>query len=95
MGPRGLGPKTKKISKLLKSLKIMKISVFFEHGKDAQHLFEKGALNESSRSLIWSFWEQIVFLEIGEKVRNLSKLTQNVPRPQNTFFVNTIGNSIK
>jgi hypothetical protein len=64
----------------------MKISVFFEHGKDAQHLFEKGALNESSRSLIWSFWEQIVFLEIGEKVRNLSKLAQNVPRPQNTFF---------
>ena len=46
----------------------MKIRVFFEHGKDAQHLFEKGALNESSRSFIWSFWEQIVFLEIGEKV---------------------------
>ena len=65
MGPRGLGPKT---IKLLKSLKIMKISVCFEHGKDAHRDFEKGALNDSSRSLIWSFWEQIVFLEICEKV---------------------------
>ena len=44
--------------------------VFFQHGKDAHHLFEKGALNESSRSLIWLFWEQIVFLKIGEKCQN-------------------------
>ena len=73
MGPRGLGPKT---IKLLKSLKIMKIIVFFEHGKDAHRDFEKGALNESSRSLIWSFWEQIVFLEIGEKVSKVLKLDQ-------------------
>ena len=75
MGPRGLGPKT---MKLLKSLKIMKISVFFEHGKDAHRDFEKGALNDSSRSLIWSFWEQIVFLNLKncEKVSKLLKLVQ-------------------
>ena len=71
MGPRGLGPKT---IKLLKSLKIMKISVFFQHGKDAHQNSAKGALNDSSRSLIWSFLEQIVFLEIGEKVSKVSKL---------------------
>ena len=47
----------------------MEICVFFEHGKDAHRDFEKGALNESSRSLIWSFWEQIVFLEICEKLK--------------------------
>ena len=46
----------------------MRISVLFQHGKDALRDFEKGALNESSRSLIWSFWEQIVFLDICEKV---------------------------
>ena len=45
----------------------MKSSVFFEQGKDAHQHFEKGALNESSISLIWSFWEQIVFLKICEK----------------------------
>ena len=65
MGPRGLGPKT---IKLLKSLKIMRFSVFFEHGKDAHRNSAAGALNESSRSLIWSFWEQKVFLGICEKV---------------------------
>ena len=64
MGPRGLGSKT---IKLLRSLKLMQTCVFFEHGKDAHQHFEKGALNESSRSLIWSFWEQKVFLEICEK----------------------------
>ena len=36
----------------------------------------KGAPNDSSRSLIWSFWEQIVFLEICEKVSKVSKLNQ-------------------
>ena len=69
MGPRGLGPKT---IKLLKSLKIMKITYFFEHGKDAHRNSAKGALNDSSRSLIWSFLEQIVFLEICEKVSKVS-----------------------
>ena len=76
MGPRGLGPKTKKISELLKSLKIMKTSVFFQHGKDAHREFEKGALNDSSRSLVWSFWEQIVFSKNCGKVPKLSKLVQ-------------------
>ena len=73
MTPGNLKPKT---IKLLKSLEIMKIRVFFEHGKDAHRDFEKGALNDSSRSLIWSFWEQKVFLEICEKVQKLSKLDQ-------------------
>ena len=54
----------------------MKIMVFFEHGKDAHRDFEKGALNDSSRSLIWSFWEQTVFLKIGEKVSKVLKLDQ-------------------
>ena len=54
----------------------MKFRVFFEHGKDAHQHFEKGALNESSRSLILSFWEQIVFLGIAEKVSKLLKLNQ-------------------
>ena len=52
MTPKNLKPKT---IKSLKSLKIMKMQVFFEHGKDAHRDFEKGALNDSSRSLIWSF----------------------------------------
>ena len=65
MGPRGLGPKT---MKLLKSIKIMKIIVFLTIGKAPHRKTAAGALNESSRSLIWSFWEQKVFLEICEKV---------------------------
>ena len=66
MGPRGLGPKT---IKLLTLFKIMKICVFFEHGKDAHCDFEKGALNDSSRSLILSFLEQIVFLKFVKKIQ--------------------------
>ena len=57
-----------------KSLKITKFDVFFfEHGKDAHRDFEKGALNESSRSLIWSFLEQIVFSGNCEKVSKIKK----------------------
>ena len=73
MSPGNLEPKNHKMTK---SLNIMRIIVFFEHGKAAQHLFEKGALNESSRSFIWSFWEQKVFLEICEKVSKVAKLDQ-------------------
>ena len=51
MTPGNLEPET---IKLLESLKRMKI-IFFEHRKDAHRDFEKGALNDSSRSLIWSF----------------------------------------
>ena len=72
MGPRGLGPKT---IKSLKSLEIMKIIVF-QHGKDAHRDSAKGALNDSSRSLIWNFLEQIVFLEIDEKVSEVLQLVQ-------------------
>ena len=65
MGPRGLGPKT---IKLLKSLKIMQISGFsFQHGKDVHRDSANVALNDSARSLIWNFLEQVVFLIIGEK----------------------------
>ena len=70
MGPRGLGPKT---IKLLKSLKIMKITYSCQHGKDAHRNSAKGALNDSSRSFIWSFLEQIVFWEINEKVSRVLK----------------------
>ena len=49
---------------------------FFQHGKDAHRDSAKGALNDSSRSLIWSFWEQIVFLEICEKLSKVSDLDQ-------------------
>ena len=73
MGPRGLGPKT---VKLLKSLEIMKSNVFFQHGKDAHQHFEKGALNDSSRSLIWGFLKQLVFYKIGEKASKVSKIVQ-------------------
>ena len=73
MTPGNLGPKT---IKSLKALEIMKIRVFFQHGKDAHRDFEKGALNDSSRSLIWSFWEQIVFLGIAEKVSKVAHLDQ-------------------
>ena len=54
----------------------MKISVFFQPGKDAHRDSEKVALNDSSRSLIWNFLEQIVFLKIAEKVSEVSKLDQ-------------------
>ena len=45
----------------------MKIIVFLTIGKAPHRKPAAGALNESSRSLIWSFWEQKVFLEICEK----------------------------
>ena len=67
MTPKNLKPKT---IKLFKSLKIMKMQAFFEHGKDAHRDSEKGALNDSSRSLIWSSVEQIVFLKNCEKCQN-------------------------
>ena len=46
---------------------------FFQHGKDAHRDSAKGALNDSSRSLICDFLEQIVFLEIGETLSKVSK----------------------
>ena len=60
----------------------MNIRVFFEHGKDAHRNSAKGALNESSRSLIWSFWEQKVFLEICEKVSKVLKFDQFCVHPR-------------
>ena len=60
--------------KTIDIIKIMKINVFFEHGTDAHRDFEKGALNESSRSLIWSFWEQIVFSKNCEKSVTIIKI---------------------
>ena len=51
-------------------------TIVFSTWKDAHRDSAKGALNDSSRSLIWSFLEQIVFLQIGEKVLKVSKLFQ-------------------
>ena len=48
-------------------IKIVKIIVLFQHGKDAHRDSAKGALDDSSRTLIWHFCVQIVFLKIGEK----------------------------
>ena len=48
----------------------MKITYFCQHGKDAHQNCAKGALNDSSKSLIWSVFEQIVFLKICEKCKN-------------------------
>ena len=73
MTPGNLGPKT---IKLWKSSKSWKSQFVFQHGKDAHRSFEKGALNDSSRSLKWSFLEQIVFLEICEKVVKILKSAQ-------------------
>ena len=64
-GPQGPWAQNHKIIKFIKSHENM---CFFHHGKYAHRDFEKGALNDSSRSLIWSFLEQIVFLRIGENV---------------------------
>ena len=75
-GPQGPWAQNHQIRKIIKIIKNHENLCFFEHGKDAHQHFEKGALNDSSRSLIWSFLEQIVFLEIGEKVSKLSKLGQ-------------------
>ena len=79
MTPKNLKPKT---IKLFNSLKIMNMHVFFEHGKDAHRNSAAGALNESSRSLIWSFWEQKVFLEICEKVSKVLKFDQFCVHPR-------------
>ena len=59
---------------MIKIIKNHENHCFFEHGKDAHQHFEKGALNDSSRSLIWSFWEQIVFLRIAEKCQKYQHL---------------------
>ena len=84
MTPGNLEPKT---IKLLKSLKIMKIDVFLEHGKDAHRDSAKVALNDSSRSLIWNFWEQIVFLEKCGKVSNSDKLIFNIIIEYNNIII--------
>ena len=75
MGPMGLGPKT---IKSLKSLKIMKLSCFFQHGKDARRNSAKVALNDSSRSLIWNFWGQIKFWEMYENAIFFWKYVHNI-----------------
>ena len=72
-GPQGPWAQNHKI---IKSIKNHENHCFFEHGKDAHRNSAKGTLNDSSRSLMWSFLEQIVFLEIGEKVSKVSKLVQ-------------------
>ena len=72
-GPQGPWAQNHKI---IESLKIMKIIVFLTIGKAPHRKPAAGALNESSRSLIWSFWEQIVFFRIAEKVSKVLNLEQ-------------------
>ncbi len=52
------------------------IDIYLKNGKDDHRNVEKGERNDSARSLIWSFWEQIVFLKKCEKASKLSKLVQ-------------------
>ena len=73
-GPQGPWPQNHKILKIIK--KHENPCFFFQHGKDAHRDSAKGALNDSSRSLIWNFLEQIEFSKICEKVSKLSKLVQ-------------------
>ena len=70
-GPQGPWAQNHKIIKIIK---IRKITYFCQHGKDAHRTSAKGTLNDSSRSLIWSFLEQIVFLQIDEKVSKVLKI---------------------
>ena len=72
-GPQGPWAQNHKIIKIIKN---QENSCFFQHGKDAHRDSAKVALNDSSRSLIWNFLEQIVFSKIGEKVSKVSKLGQ-------------------
>ena len=64
-GPQGPWAQNHKIIRIIKN---HENHCFFQHGKDAHRDSEKVALNDSSRSLIWNFLEQNVFLEICEKV---------------------------
>ena len=73
MTPGNLGPKNHKIIKINKN---HENQCFFQHGKDAHCDSAKVALNDSSRSLIWNFFEQIVFLKICEKVSKVLNLVQ-------------------
>ena len=66
-GPQGPWAQNHKTIKIIKNYE----NHIFQHQNSA-----KGALNDSSRSLIWSFLEQIVFLEIGEQVSKVSKVVQ-------------------
>ena len=63
-GPQGPWAQNQKIMKIIKN---HENQCFFQHGKDAHRDSAKVALNDSSRSLIWNFLEQIVFLKIVEK----------------------------
>ena len=55
MGPRGLGPKT------IKSLKIMRISVFFQHGKDAHQNSARVHLTTAPDHWYGHFWSKLCF----------------------------------
>ena len=79
MTPGNLGHKT---IKLQNTLSVVKVDVFFSTWKNAHRDFEKGALNDSSISLILSFWEQIVFLKTCEKALKVSKLNQFWAHPR-------------
>ena len=73
MTPGNLEPKNHEIIQIIKT---RENHMFFQHGKDAHRNSAKGALNDSSRSLIWNFLEQLVFLKIDEKVSKVLNLVQ-------------------
>ena len=73
MGPRGLGPKTIK----LLNQKNHEIQ-FFQHGKDVHRGSAQVALNDSSRSLIWNFWEQIMFSGKCENTSHFLKYVHTI-----------------
>ena len=72
-GPQGPWAQNHKIIKIIEN---HENQCFFQRGKDAHRDSAKVALNDSSRSLIWNFLEQIVFLKICEKVSKVAKLDQ-------------------
>ena len=72
MGPRGLGPKTIKLSK---SFKIMKIRVFCQHGKDA-HRDCEGSTERQLQIIDMELFGANCVFENCKKVSKVSKLVQ-------------------
>ena len=62
-GPHGPQGPWAQNQKIIETIKNQENHCFSQHGKDAHRDSEKVALNDSSRSLKWSFWEQIMFLK--------------------------------
>ena len=74
MTPKNLEPGNHQIIKIIKIIKNREHQLFFQHGKDAHRKAAKVGLNNSCRSLIWNFWEQIIFLQKYETCNVFSEL---------------------